>query len=208
MFGTVSPPYWDDKPVVLVGGGPSLIGFNFSQLKSKQVYVVGINQAIFDAPCCAGVSADVMFMHQRRAPLEEYATKFPVYACVPESIHPTKMVHLDKRWKNAFSEHPSVINTVGSSGFAALNVAYLMKARRIILLGFDYCVLNRGRSHHYHNKYPWHRRTTGEWPRWAAGYETALPQLRAANIEVINASPQSAIKAFRKISIIDAMKGL
>ena len=208
MFGTVSAPYWDDKPVVLVGGGPSLKGFKFDQLKSKNAYVVGVNQALFDAPCCAGVSADVMFMHVRRTALESFAKKFPIYACVPENIDPTSMIHLDKRWKKEFSEHPSAIHTVGSSGFAALNIAYMKKAKRIILLGFDYGVLNRGKDHHYHHKYPWHRRTTGEWPRWAAGYESALPQLRAANIEVINASPQSAIKAFPKISIAEALKGI
>jgi len=121
-------------------------------------------------------------------------------------IGPCNTIHLQKRPQPALSENPQAINTVGSSGYAGLNLAYLKRAKKITLLGYDYGLL-QGR-HHYHNRYPWHKPGTGQWARWAAGYESALPQLKSAGIEVINANPQSAITAFPKLSLIEALKGI
>ena len=40
MFGKVSKPFWDDKPVAVVSGGPSLADFDFERLRGAHVLAV------------------------------------------------------------------------------------------------------------------------------------------------------------------------
>ena len=41
--------------------------------------------------------------------------------------------------------------------------------------------------------------------RWAAGFATLLPQLRALGVEVLNAGPDSAIDCFPKVRLEDCL---
>ena len=91
-----------------------------------------------------------------------------------------------------------------TSGYAALNVAALKRARRIVLLGYDYGLID-GR-HHYHDAYPWHHSANDQsMPVWARQFNSAAQACRELGIEVVNASPSSAIDAFPKMSIEDAL---
>ena len=191
----ISPPWWGDKPVILVGGGPSLRGFDFRRLASLDAYVVGINQAIFDAPCHAGVTIDRKFVANRERELEIAAQWIPVYTAYPFN----GAIWLRRRVGRGLSTDPTTIITIGTSGYAGVNVAVLKRARRIVLLGYDY---GEGERTHYHDAYPWRDSAqTWPWGKWAAAYESMLPTLRELDIEVVNASPQSAITCFRKISL-------
>ena len=77
-FGAVGPPWWDGT-VYLVGGGPSLRGFDFKRLASLGGFIVGVNQAMFDAPCCGGVSIDNVFVKARAVELHSFAVRAALY---------------------------------------------------------------------------------------------------------------------------------
>jgi hypothetical protein len=91
-----------------------------------------------------------------------------------------------------------------TSGYAALGIAVLKRARKIILLGFDYGV--SGSRHHYHESYPWHHRASDmSWKVWAEKYEVAASDCWSLGIEVLNASPSSCLTCFKKISLEEAI---
>lgn len=121
--------------------------------------------------------------------------------------------------KNArgLSSDPDVVHHGHGSGYTLLNLAYLMGAERIVLLGYDM---------KYASDYNGHAQQTGSGPRHYFGeYPSQLqhwPKMRVKNgiheelvelyrsvaaqglVEVINCTPDSAIDCFRR-EHIDAL---
>jgi hypothetical protein len=118
--------------------------------------------------------------------------------------------------KNApgISKDPSVIHHGHGSGYTLLNLAYLMGAERIVLLGYDmkYAPDYDGRQQqvgssprHYFGEYP---AKLQHWPKVQVrnGIHVELVDLyrsvaRQGLVEILNCSPDSAIDCFPKVSI-------
>ena len=207
-YGEVDGLPWDDRPVFIVGGGPSLIGFDFERLRGKG-HIVGVNESMFRAPCDAGVSTDVNFIRNNTSRFDIitdlgirlYLVLGPHWPELVPSV--PGAVYLRDDRNEGLSLYTDTVRSGGTSGYSALNVAVLKRARRIVLLGFDYgCI---GGKHHFHNAYTWFRDGEQYWPAWAKRFDAAAPVCRALDVEVINASPQSAITAFPKVSIDEAL---
>lgn len=210
MMNSIGPPYWDDgRSAILVAGGPSLIGFDFCRLAKCNAWIVGINESIFHLPRCdCGVSADRVFVERRHDQLKEKIGCGMEMVISLGTVGRQKLnaIYLRRRLTNKLSESRTELITCGSSGYAALNVAYLKRARSILLLGYDYS----SDGLHYHQNYEWHTppKRAGCWHFWAAFYESTKAQLDKAKIEVLNASPDSAITAFRKVAVEDGLRWL
>lgn len=99
---------------------------------------------------------------------------------------------------------PGEISHGGNSGFAALNLAVQFGASRIVLVGYDMRV---DRGLHWHGKHgdglnnP-SEETTRKWRRMIDGQ---APILAALGVKVINASPVSALTAFPKMDLREAL---
>lgn len=98
--------------------------------------------------------------------------------------------------KNAkgLSEDPSIIHTGFNSGFQALNLAVLLGAKRVLLVGVDCTTLNN-RSHWFDDrnsklirKSPYHL--------FRRSFFDAKDQLKALGVEVINCSPVTTVTCF------------
>ncbi len=213
-FGLVGPPWWSDRAVFLVGGGPSLAGFDFSRLADFG-YILGINQSMLDAPCQAGVSLDHLFVTYRRAELCEFAKSTPLYlalgdiwwraaAPIPGAIYLRDSDIPAPAVAPGLSRKPDAVYRGATSGYVALGLATLKRAKRIVLLGYDYAV--NASKHHYHDAYFWHQAANDQSiDKWAQQFKSAAAACAEIGIEVINASPLSAIDAFPKMSIEDAL---
>jgi hypothetical protein len=94
----------------------------------------------------------------------------------------------------------------GNSGFQALNLAVQFGAMRIILIGFD---MNEAAGAHWYGRNTWHMANNPDetsFRRWIKSMEMAAPILTARGIEVVNASPTSALTGFRKASLGAALE--
>lgn len=106
-----------------------------------------------------------------------------------------------------FDRPCEVIGGGGNSGFQALNLAVQMGARRIILIGYD--MTDSGRAHWY-GRNGWkgaNNPDSTNYRRWMKAFESARPVLDGMGVEVVNVSPITALKAFPRRSIEDALKG-
>jgi hypothetical protein len=206
-MGTVDAPWWSDKPVVLIGGGASLKGFDFARLDALDAHIVAVNHAMFHVKCCAGVTIDRRFLREREDRIRAFlARSTPLYLARPPGSWEAKLpgcIHLANRTGGGLSADLHLLHG-STSGHAALNLAALKRARRIILLGYDYSLVDG--ADHYHDDYPWHRLADLQsWPSWARHYDKTRVALDALGVEVINASPHSAITAFARTSIEQAL---
>ena len=66
MYGKINKPFWDDKPVAVIGGGPSLLDLNYEELRGA--HVLAVRTSIFDIPW-----ADAAFGVRRLAILRRSA---------------------------------------------------------------------------------------------------------------------------------------
>jgi hypothetical protein len=206
-FGAVGPPFWTARTIFVLGGGASLAGFDFGRLQALGL-VCGVNQAMFDADCCAGLSIDHPFVRNRHDELAAFARRSELYLAVGtrgrEALPAVDRAIYLLDHEGPLSLAAAKIHAGGTSGYAALNLAVLKGARRIVLLGFDYGLI--GGRHHYHDAYSWHHPANDQsWHAWAKRFDRAAPVLSRMGVEVINASPASAIECFPKMSIEDAL---
>jgi len=88
-----------------------------------------------------------------------------------------------------------MLNTNGNSGMGAINLAYLFGARRILLVGFDMKLGPHG-ERHYHSDHPKPLVQNQVFDEWIHKGHKLAKDLKAANCEVINCTPGSALQCF------------
>lgn len=165
---------WSGLDCVVIGGGPSLRGFNWSFLAGRERCLV-INRAFLDVP-----TADCWFSEDARVVTELWGAKLrefkgtkvwhaiekgaveDVKAADP-SIKIIGKIREDKFWSKRFSDGLSYSS---NSGVGAINIAWLLGADPIYLLGFD-CRTSGLRMENFHDDYRKHD------PLWEVGSNAA-----------------------------------
>jgi hypothetical protein len=102
-------------------------------------------------------------------------------------------------------DQPGTVGNGYNSGFQSLNIALQFGARRVLLVGFD---MQGGGELHWYGRNDWKgARNPGppNFMRWRDAFEGACPELKRRHVEVINASPDSALVCFPHMSIEDAL---
>lgn len=208
MFSAITTPYWTDTPVYIIGGGPSLSGFDFDRIKDKGL-LLGVNDAAFNAPCDALFSLDQTWARNRHSQIAEF--KGEKILAMPPGYDDTvikDVTYVVRRRNYGLSKNPDDINGV-NSGYGALGVAYLKRAQQIYLLGFDMkddIERKEGERDkvkaHWYKSYSWYAKTNHRaFHKLASAFDDLIPDLTGAGISVINASPDSLITAFPKCSL-------
>lgn len=200
-FGTVGPSSWGDRPVYILGGGPSVKPY-IERLKSlhEKGYVLSVNDGFNFCKPDVIFSIDSLWLENRKA---QFPTmQAPVYMAMDPNFEiedtPNLTVMVRKpRTKTVFLSKDSAVITNGlNSGFCALNFAYLKGAKEIFLLGFDF--KGAPNESHFHQGYKWHTAgTTGRlYPIWASLFNDVAPQLRGEGVKVWNCSDNSLLTCF------------
>jgi hypothetical protein len=104
--------------------------------------------------------------------------------------------------EKGFSAHPNCIHYGGNSGFQAINLAMLFGARRIVLVGFNLQPL--GGQVHFFGNHPAGLRQTARYERFVPNFAEAAKRL-PAGVEIVNATPDSALKCFPAMALDDAL---
>lgn len=98
---------------------------------------------------------------------------------------------------HGISDNPGKVAWNSNSGAAAISLAAHFGVKRIVLLGFD-MALESGSSH-------WHRGHGAKKPppfaRHLRGFPAIAEDAARLGIEILNASPNSAIESFRKVGL-------
>lgn len=206
-FGKIGPPWWDDQPVAIIGGGPSLAGFDFERLRHS-FHVMAVNASIWMLPWAdVGFSLDGRLYECWRDRL--HLVPYPVYwalhpLAAPRLQTPAANVTLIARLEESGLSHNLAEVPGKTSGFGALNLAYLKRAKDVRLFGFDYQPQGDVWHHNedlYDDK---HQQDCKDWRQWAAEFAVIAPLLRTSGVRVVNASPRSLIDCFDVVTLDQA----
>jgi hypothetical protein len=110
-----------------------------------------------------------------------------------------------RRLRNAgatgYDDGADCVNTYGNSGAQAIQVAAKAGAKRILLCGFDM------RGSHWHGDHPQPLRNTASdtYERWILRMQGLAEALDKRGVEVLNATPESALTCFPFVDLEDAI---
>ena len=205
---------WAGQRCFIIGGGPSLTGFDFERLRGRG-RIIAINKAYLDVPF-----ADICFF------MDGSTTTF--YGLVQSGqLAPGCL----EAWRN-FAGQKVFLNLLGrkfndvysvrtagptglsnslrkgiyhgnNSGVGAVGLAVCLGANPVYLLGID-CKFQGGKSH-YHGGYP------GKMPEsvfksYTQNFERMNRFIRKTQFRVVNLNPESALRCF-SFSTIDEVLG-
>lgn len=218
VMGEVGPPWFDQMPVAIIGGGRSTCGFDFNRLRGL-AHVIAVKAAIFEFPwadCGAGIDFPRLISWLGKFD----SVTMPVYWAVSPHLwaeavkagrkKPACMTFLEKSDGFRISDDPKKLYAGGTSGYGAIGLACLKRAKRfpIFLFGFDYHA-PAGGYHRTEEHYKIKRlQEPTYWMNWARSYNMAAKVIADLGVKVINASPESKITCFEKVTIEGAVEHL
>ena len=205
------PELWPNSTVFIIGGGPSVADVDLTKLHDKRV--IGVNQAYK-----LGNWIDCIWFGDK----QWYPSQLPqilnykglIITCAQEA-------RKDKRWKRVKwvgRSKASGIETQhwrrghiawnGNSGSSAINVAYWLGARRVVLLGFECKLPEKGEQTHWHNDYA--PKKDGEklvdpYRNFLKHWKAIAKDAKECKLEILNATPDTAITEVPQVKLEDVL---
>lgn len=141
---------WDQQDVLIIGGGPSLKSLDWSLLKNENT--IGCNSAFIHGPeiCKICIFGDYRWWVKYETELFEYARKGGTVFTNNQKLFNVRISWLWTMGRESHGLHERTLGWNGNTGASAINLAILLGAKRVFLLGYDMHTIN-GRSN-------WHKR--------------------------------------------------
>jgi hypothetical protein len=180
---------WAGADAIIIGGGPSLRGFDFRRLAGHRT--IGCNSAFRLGPeiCKICFFSDTSFWESN---LEDLCL-FPGRVVTSQEDVTTPWILKMRREEQGL--HKDALGFGGNSGCGAINLALILGATRVFLLGFDCKAEADGRSN-------WHdfqgQSSPEVYPRFLEGFAAVardLPHVFPGSI-IINLTPGTMIPFF------------
>lgn len=188
------PLQWTGETVFILAAGPSLTQEQCDAVRGRGK-AIAINTTFRLAPW-----ADVLYGCDGRwwdeyyDEAKETASELWTQEAVAAKKHGLKLVQ--SRKAPGLGKQFGVIHQGANSGYQAINLAYQAGVKKIILLGFDMRRIN-GKSHH-HGDHPRHLNASLPFSMWIREFEQLAKDLEDVGVEVINCTPGTALKWFRR----------
>lgn len=200
-----------------IATGPSLTDEQLQVVHQAQqagrVRVIGVNCAYQKAPWVDALFAcDLMWWKKYRADgahgqgWQSWCKQNPGAETVTQCAGSHKQFGLTTRIRGSARDGLGTqeLHTGSNGGHAAVNVAFLWGAKRIILLGFDMRLGPNGEKH-CHADHPAPCIQTQLFKQWIHRFESTARDLEKLGVEVLNATPGSALPWFERCNIEEAL---
>lgn len=212
MFSDYMPDgAWKGQRCFIIGGGPSVRNIDLSVLKNE--LTIGINRAyeLLSPNILFGVDGQ-MFGWVELGKLGEESKKkfneftgFKVWMAL-HKLYPPDIYLIEPDDRPGYRiGSTSRLAFKNNSGYGAINLAAVLGANPIYLLGFDMHGDKQGKQKWWHNGYPV---DYGEnvYKRYIEEITKFAPVLEKAGFEVVNLSRGSALKCFKSGTLSKVMK--
>jgi len=190
---------WKDEDAFIYGGGPSLKGFDYQCLVNE--YVIGCNDAYkFGTLICdICVFGDYQWFELHCKGLERYVNQGGLVVSNCPQLCNTHLPWLKRMERQAVGLHKNALGWNSNTGSSALNLALLLGAKRVFLLGFDLGKSPDGESN-------WHPNTLDDpgediFRRWQEGFRVCGKHWKSkfGDREIYNVTNGSRLEVFPKL---------
>jgi len=191
------PGMWEGQRCFIIGGGPSLKKFNWNKLKGE--ITIGVNLAFDFCDPTIIFSMDNRFFlwlqqgrygAEAKAKFDTYTAGHKVWLDNRDRVFPNSIITINSAGNGLWSDNlENGIGTGGNSGFCAIQIAYLLGANPIYLLGFDGGTGN-GIQEWFHKGHP-DKQHVSVYGRFSKEFNRAIEGCKKNNVELINLNPES-----------------
>jgi hypothetical protein len=203
---------WTGQTCFILGGGPSLEGFDYRWLDGQKV--IGINKTFMVYPSTVNYSMDYNFFDLVQYTIDTRSKDFPLheawlaYKGIKVFLHHAEKdrfiqgtYYVDEiKQKSISFDLDRGIYPGNNSGAGALMLAVALGCKRIGLLGYDLKV--KGKKTHWHEGYGYQLKEVEKHLKDFQGCIDELgPQILQLGIRVVNLSPDSALQSFPQSDI-------
>jgi len=191
---------WQGQDAFIIGGGHSLESFDFNLLKPEGILTIGCNDAYLRGSdiCNICFFADNKWWKEHKVQLEQF--KGAVFTNCPQLQKNTTS------WLWIMGRHDRGLSLTAlgwnhNTGAGAVNLALLLGAKRIFLLGFDMHLSRNGRSNWHNNNLD--KPNKKIYLRFLKGFERLKKDLpeKFPGREIINITDDSSLNIFPKIAV-------
>lgn len=191
----------EGNDLFIIGGGPSLKGFDFNKLKGK--FTIGINKAY------ESIIPTILY-YSDKCFYDWYGPKIDSLQCKKATISDVKKpdtIKLGCTGTDGLEMRFGNIRHGQNSGYAALNLAFHLRPKHIFLLGFD--MQQTDNQEHWHSGYSDKRKVTGPLfsaNKWVESFKTIATPLAQTGVKVFNCNPDSGLLCFPFCDIKTVLK--
>ena len=183
----------------IIGGGPSINDVNFDLIKDE--YIIAVNEA-FRLGTFSNIwyfsDSDIFKNHRKE--IDAWPNR--VVSCAGVTKHHKKIEYYERCRQHTICFEPGKLafpSRGANSGATAINLAIREGFERIILLGYDMQQVNGKYNYHdYYKKAP----RPDIYERFL---EVFIKIAAEATVEIINATPNSALHCFPKVALEDLL---
>ena len=187
---------WEGCDVFIIGGGDSLRKFDWSLLKDENT--IGCNSAFtLGAEICKiCLFGDSKWFRKFERELAQY--KGVVFTNAPQMFN-TKVPWVWTMPREIIGLHVNALGWNENTGASAINLALILGAQKIFLLGFDMHLSNNGKPN-WHNKVM-QKPVKGVYPKMLKAFRYVVRDLKSKfpGKKIINVTDDSNLNCFPKI---------
>lgn len=198
ILWTPHPVTWAGFGAVAIAGGPSLTDDHLALIaRARPAWKVAVvNNVVDRAPW-----ADLLYASDQKW----WDTYAPDFAGLKVTRDPRQLradvAYIPSVPKPGFSLAPHVIHEGHHGGYQLVNILLLLGCHPIVLVGYDYRLLD-DRLHSYpDHRPPMANPTAASLQAWAALFEATRPMLAQAGVSILNATPGSALPTFPMVEL-------
>lgn len=195
--------------IAVVAGGPSLLGFEWGRLRLPGVDVVAVNLAFRVLPFARLLWwSDQRFFRWHEDGIRAHAAEYKAtaYLAGDKAPYPDYVTTLKFSGERGYDPTPGHLRHGNTSTYAALHVGVSAGARRVAVFGLDMRRFE-GLPAHWHEDHPI-QGDAGSYAKMIINFGHLARDLSNMGIEVVNASPDSALEAFQKVTHEEALSWL
>jgi len=218
------PILWDKATAFIIGGGPSVLGADYClpwehrEALFTAGKVIGVNDGYKvdrRIPIC--FFGDGCWFEWNHQDLNHWPgiviTSADKFAKQKNRVPYLKVIPRGK--PNGIETKRSRIAFNRSSGPAAINLAYHLGATRIVLIGFDMRIVDGQKNFHNHHKstakdqgtgYKTNKKDPKALPRFLEPFNAIAHDAKTLKLEIINSTPDSALKHFLYMPLKEAIE--
>jgi hypothetical protein len=194
-------PIWAGQSALLVASGPSLTEFDIAYWRGAVDRIIVINDALRLVP-----DADLLWFTDRGwfDVNRQFVLAFAGQCATLENDGLEKIVpsiwSLRNMGSQGFCAETNGVMHGYNGGYAALHLAAHLGITDAVLLGYDCKVGSKGFHWFGDHVAPLHNPSRSRLSNWSEMFATLEPELSARGIRVRNASPDTALTCFQRIS--------
>lgn len=200
-------PSWKGCDVFVIGGGPSLSDFDWELLRDKRT--IGCNDAFMFGPqiCKVCIFSDREWWRQYEQDLVRYVSQGGVVFTNRELPEVRTYPWLYYVRRAVTGLHKDKLGYNGNTGMSAINLALILGAKRVFLLGFD-MKMSEGQSN-WHPAFDKTRTGADVLQKFAHKAQIVVSDWKSkfADREIINVTSDSALEGFPKVDPVTFWKG-